>query len=100
MAYPQPRPSSQYLMTRKGFLLPMKTYVWITLFITGLMSALWFVVGVGPGAQGTIPPAFVLGGADLYFHSIAIVWASLLVILVVVAFKFAKYEPSVVFPIA
>ena len=100
VAYPQPRPSSQYLMTRKGYLHPMKTYVWITLFITGLMSALWFVVGVGPGAQGTIPPAFVLGGSDLYFHSIAIGLASLLVIFVVVEFKIDKYEPSVDFPIA
>ena len=87
-------------MTRKGYLHPMKTYVWLTLFVTGLMSALWFVVGIGPGAQGTIPPAFVLGPSDLYFHSIAIGLASLLVMFVVVEFKIDKYEPSVDFPIA
>ena len=45
VAYPEPRPSSQYLMTRKGYLHPMTTYVWLTLFVTGLMAALWFVVG-------------------------------------------------------
>ena len=78
----------------------MKTYVWITLFVTGLMSALWFVVGVGPAAQGTIPPAFVLGPSDLYFHSIAIGLACLLVMFVVVEFKIDRYEPSVDFPIA
>ena len=100
VAYPQPRPSSQYLMTQKGYLHPMKTYVSLTLFVTGLMSALWFVVGVGPGAQGTIPPAFVLGPSDLYFHSIAIGLASLLIMFVVVEFKIDKYEPSVDFPIA
>ena len=100
VAYPQPRAPSPYLMTRKGYLHPMKTYAWVTLFVTGLMSALWFVVGVGPGAQGTIPPAFVAGASDLYFHSIAIGLASLLVIFVVAAFGIDRYEPSVDFPIA
>jgi hypothetical protein len=100
VAYPEPRAPSHYLMTRKGYLHPMKTYTWITLFVTGLMSALWFVVGIGPGAQGTIPPAFAFGASDLYFHSIAIGLASLLVIFVVVAFGLDKYEPSIDFPIA
>jgi hypothetical protein len=100
VAYPEPRAPSHYLMTRKGYLHPMRTYVWITLFVTGLMSALWFVVGIGSGAQGTIPPAFVFGASDLYFHSIAIGIASLLVIFVVMAFGIDRYEPSIDFPIA
>jgi hypothetical protein len=87
-------------MTRKGYLHPMKTYAWITLFVTGLMSALWFLVGIGDGAQGTLPPAFGFGANDLYFHSIAIGLAALLVIFVVMAFSLDKYEPSVDFPIA
>jgi hypothetical protein len=94
----EPRPVSRYLMTQKGYLHPMKTYVGVTLFVTGLMTALWFVVGIGPGAQGSIPPAF--GASDLYFHSIAIGLASLLVIFVVMAYGIDKYEPSVDFPIA
>ena len=100
VAYPEPREPSHYLMTRKGYLHPMRTYAWITLFVTGLMSGLWFVVGIGPGAQGTIPPAFALGASDLYFHSIAIGLAALLVIFVVMEFKIDRYEPSVDFPIA
>lgn len=100
VAFPEPRAPSRYLMTQKGYLHPMKTYVWVTLFVTGLMTALWFVVGIGPGAQGTIPPAFVLGASDIYFHSIAIGLAALLVIFVVTAFGIDKYEPSVDFPIA
>ena len=91
---------SRYLMTKKGYLHPMRTYVWLTLFVTGLMSALWFVVGIGPSAQGTIPPAFAFGASDLYFHSIAIGLASLLVIFVVITFELDKYEPNVDFPIA
>jgi hypothetical protein len=78
----------------------MKTYVWLTLFVTGLMSALWFVVGIGPGAQGTIPPAFAFGASDLYFHSIAIGVAALLVIFVVMAFGLDRYEPSIDMPVA
>lgn len=87
-------------MTKKGYMHPMKTYVWITLLIVGLMSALWFVVGIGPNAQGSIPPAFSLGASDLYFHSIAIGVAALAVYLVMMAFDLEKYEPNVDFPIA
>jgi len=87
-------------MTKKGYLHATKTYVWLTLFLTGLMSALWFVVGIGDGAQGTIPPAFAFGASDLYFHSIAIGLAALLVIFVVMAFEIDKVEPNVDFPIA
>jgi hypothetical protein len=90
----------RYLMTEKGYLHPMRTYLWLTLFITGLMSALWFVVGISPGAQGTLPPAFVFGASDLYFHSIAIGIGSLAVLFVVMAFDLEKYEPHIDFPIA
>jgi hypothetical protein len=100
VVYPEPRTVSRYLMTRKGYLHPMKTYAWLTLFVTGLMSALWFVVGIGDSAQGTLPPAFGLGANDLYFHSIAIGLAALLVIFVVMAFGLDKYEPNLDFPIA
>jgi hypothetical protein len=92
--------ASRYLMTRKGYLHPMKTYVWITLLIVGVLSALWFVVGVGPDPQGTIPPAFAFGGSDLYFHSIAIGIASLAVYLVIMVFDLDKYEPNIDFPMA
>jgi hypothetical protein len=78
----------------------MKTYVWITLLITGIMSALWFVLGVGPDAQGTIPPAFAFGWSDLYFHAIAIGIASLAVYLVIMSFDLDKYEPNIDFPMA
>lgn len=87
-------------MTEKGYLHPMRTYMWITLFVTGLMSILWYVVGIGPGAQGTIPPTFVFGASDLYFHSIAIGLASLVAILVIMEFQIDKYEPNLDFPIA
>ena len=87
-------------MTRKGYLHPMKTYIWINLFVVGLMSALWYVVGIGPNAQGTIPPAFAFGQSDLFFHSIAIGIASLAVLLVIIAFELDKYEPNIDFPIA
>ncbi len=96
----QTKAPSRYLMTRKGYLHPMRTYVWITLFIVGLMSALWFVVGIGPNAQGTIPPAFAFGASDLYFHSIAIGIASLAVYLVIMAFDLERYEPNIDFPMA
>ncbi len=95
-----PKLPSRYLMTRKGYLHPMKTYVWLTLLIVGIMSALWFVVGIGPNAQGTIPPAFSFGASDLYFHSIAIGIASLAVYLVIMAFDLDKYEPNIDFPMA
>ena len=97
---PEPRPPSHYLMTRKGYLHPMRTYAWITLFVTGLMAILWFVVGVGADAQGTIPPVFTFGASDLYFHSIAIGLASLLAIFVAMTYEIDKWEPSMDFPIA
>jgi hypothetical protein len=87
-------------MTQKGYLHPMKTYIWINLFIVGLMSALWYVVGIAPNAQGTIPPAFVFGESDLFFHSIAIGIASLAALLVIMAFELEKYEPNIDFPMA
>ncbi len=97
---PQTKAPSRYLMTRKGYLHPMRTYLWITLLIVGIMSALWFVVGIGPNAQGTIPPAFAFGASDLYFHSIAIGIASLAVYFVIMAFDLEKYEPNIDFPMA
>jgi hypothetical protein len=99
-AVPGTKQPSRYLMTRKGYLHPMKTYVWITMLIVAVMSALWFVVGIGPDAQGSIPPAFVFGGSDLYFHSIAIGIASLIVYLVIMAFDLDQYEPNIDFPMA
>ena len=99
VAVPAKQPS-RYLMTRKSYLHPMKTYVWITLLIVGVMSALWFIVGTGSDAQGTIPPAFALGGSDMYFHSIAIGIASLAVYLVIMSFDLDKYEPNIDFPMA
>ncbi|HXZ90324.1 MAG TPA: hypothetical protein VEG61_04615, partial [Candidatus Dormibacteraeota bacterium] len=92
--------SSRYLMTRKGYLHPMKTYIWITLLATGIMSALWFALGTGPDPQGTIPPAFAFGWSDLYFHSIGIGIASLAVYLVIMSFDLDKYEPNIDFPMA
>ncbi len=35
------RPSSRYMMTEKGYVHPMKTYIWITLLIIGIMSLLY-----------------------------------------------------------
>ncbi|MGA8604590.1 MAG: hypothetical protein WB788_05965 [Thermoplasmata archaeon] len=101
---PRPRavdakPASRYLMTERGYLHPMKTYVWITLLIIGLMSLLYYVLGLGPSAQGSLPPGFGFGASDLYFHSIAIGMASLGVYLVFMAFDLDKYEPSIDFPI-
>ena len=95
--------ASRYLMTKRGYLHPQKTYVWITLLIIGVMSLLYFVLGLSPNAAGSIPPA--LGGApgsanDLYFHSIAIGVAALGVYLVFMAFDLDKYEPSIDFPIS
>ncbi len=87
-------------MTRKGYLHPMKTYIWINLFVVGIMTALWYVVGIAPNAQGTIPPAFAFGESDLFFHSIAIGIASLAALLVTLAFELDKYEPNIDFPIA
>ena len=93
------RPTSRYLMTERGYLHPMKTYVWITLLVVGVMSLLYYVVGLGSGAQGSIPPAFGFGVSDLYFHSIAIGMAALGVYLVFLAFDLDRYEPGIDFPI-
>jgi hypothetical protein len=87
-----PKQPSSYLMTRKGYLHPMKTYIWINLFVVGIMSALWYVVGLAPDAQGTIPPSFAFGASDLFFHSIAIGICSLLALLAILAFKLDKDE--------
>jgi len=86
-------------MTERGYLHPMKTYVWITLLIIGLMSLLYYVLGLGPSAQGSLPPGLGLGASDLYFHSIAIGMASLGVYLVFMVFDLDKYEPAIDFPI-
>ncbi|MGD0588757.1 MAG: hypothetical protein ABSA63_08220 [Thermoplasmata archaeon] len=94
------RPSSRYMMTERGYLHPMKTYIWITLLIIGIMSLLYYILGLGPSAQGSLPPAFAFGASDLYFHSIAIGIASLGVYLVFMAFDLDKYEPAIDFPIA
>jgi len=93
------KPASRYLMTERGYLHPMKTYVWLTLLIIGVMSLLYYVLGIGPNAQGSFPPGFAFGASDLYFHSIAIGVASLAVYLVFMAFDLDKYEPSIDFPI-
>jgi len=95
-----PKQPSSYLMTRKGYLHPMKTYIWINLFVIGIMSALWYVVGIAPNAQGTIPPSFAFGESDLFFHSIAIGISSLAALLVILAFKLDKDESNIDFPIA
>ena len=94
------KPASRYLMTKRGYLHPQKTYVWITLLIIGVMSLLYFVLGLSPDAQGTIPPAFSFGASDLYFHSIAIGFAALGVYLVFMAFDLDKYEPPIDFPLS
>jgi len=94
------QPSTPYLMTKKGYLHPMKTYVWLTLFIVGLMSALWYIMGIGPGANGSLPPGFAFGASDLYFHSIAIGVASLGVYFVVLVFDLDRYEPAIDFPLS
>ena len=93
------RPTSRYLMTERGYLHPMKTYVWITLLVVGVMSLLYYVVGLGPDAQGSLPPSFGFGVSDLYFHSIAIGMAALAVYLVFLAFDLDRYEPGIDFPI-
>jgi hypothetical protein len=100
VAATMPRQPSGYLMTKKGYLHPMKTYLWLILLITGLMSALWFVEGIGPDAQGTIPPWFAFGASDLYFHSIAIGIGSIAALLVIMAFDLERFEPRIDFPIA
>src|SRR5208283_2868653 len=97
---PKLKPASRYLMTKRGYLHPQKTYVWITLLIIGVMSLLYFVLGLSPDAQGTIPPAFSFGASDLYFHSIAIGFAALGVYLVFMAFDLDKYEPPIDFPLS
>ncbi len=91
---------NKYNMPHKGYKHPMRTCVWITLFIIGLMSALWFALGAVPNGYGTIPPAFGFGSNDMYFHSIAIGIAALLAMMVIMAFDLDKYEPNVDFPIA
>jgi hypothetical protein len=98
-AVPDSKAPSRYLMTKRGYLHPQKTYVWITLLIIGTMSVLYFVLGLGPSAQGTVPPIFGFGVSDLYFHSIAIGMAALGVYLVFMAFDLQKYEPSIDFPL-
>lgn len=97
---PKLKPASRYLMTKRGYLHPQKTYVWITLLIIGVMSLLYFVLGLSPDAQGSIPPAFSFGASDLYFHSIAIGFAALGVYLVFMAFDLDKYEPPIDFPLS
>ena len=87
-------------MTKKGYLHPMKTYVWLTLLIVGIMSTLYFVLGLSPSAQGSLPPAFGFGASDLYFHSIAIGVASLGVYFVVLVFDLDKHEPLIDFPLS
>ncbi len=94
------KPASRYLMTERGYLHPQKTYVWITLLVIGVMSLLYYVVGLSPDAQGSLPPAFGFGASDLYFHSIAIGMAALGVYLVFMAFDLDKYEPGIDFPIS
>src|ERR1019366_471518 len=88
-----------YNTPHKGYKHSMKTYVLITLLITGVMSALWFVMG-RHGGGGTTPPSFALGPSDMYFHSIGIGIASLIVYFVIMAFEIDKYEPNIDFPIA
>ncbi len=102
-----PRPHVRYLMTTRGHLHSMKTYVWITLLIIAIMTFLYFVLGIGyPGEPN--PP--VLGNgptgasglyiADLYFHTIVIGIAALAAYMVVLAFDLDKYEPSIDLPLS
>jgi hypothetical protein len=91
---------NRYNMPHKGYKHSMRTYVWVTLLLIGVMSALWFVLGVVPNGSGAIPPSFALGPSDMYFHSIAIGITALLVYLVIMAFDLDRYEPNIDFPIA
>ncbi len=91
---------NRYNMPHKSYKHALRTYVWITLLIVGVMSALWFLLGVVPGARGSIPPSFIFGPSDMFFHSIGIGIASLLVYFVIAAFELDKYEPNIDFPIA
>ena len=93
-------PPNRYNRPHKGYKHSMRTYVWVTLLVTGVMAALWFLLGVVPNGGGTIPPSFQYGAADMYFHSIAIGMAALLVYFVIIAFDIDKYEPNIDFPIA
>ncbi|MCL4364801.1 MAG: hypothetical protein M1569_03925 [Candidatus Marsarchaeota archaeon] len=93
-------PPNVYNAPHKGYKHSMRTYVWITLLILGVMSALWFVLGIVPNAGGTIPPSFVFGPSDMFFHSIAIGITALIVYFVIMAFDLDKYEPNIDFPIA
>ena len=93
-------PPNRYNRPHKGYKHSMRTYVWVTLLVTGVMAALWFLLGVVPNGGGTVPPSFQYGAADMYFHSIAIGIASLLVYFVIIAFDIDKYEPNIDFPIA
>ncbi|HYA70848.1 MAG TPA: hypothetical protein VEH28_05720 [Thermoplasmata archaeon] len=93
-------------MTKRGYLHPQKTYVWITLLVIGVMSLLYFILGINPNAQGSIPPAFNagvpgnFGVSDLYFHSIAVGFAALGVYLVFMVFDLDKFEPPIDFPLS
>jgi hypothetical protein len=91
---------NKYNMPHKGYKHSMKTYVWITLLIIGVLSALWFLLGVVPNADGTMPPSFSFGPSDMFFHSIAIGITALVVYFVIMAFNLDKYEPNIDFPIA
>ena len=91
---------NMYNMPHKGYKHSMRTYVWVTLLIVGIMSALWFLLGVIPNARGTIPPSFAFGPSDMFFHSIAIGLTALIVYFVIMAFNLDKYEPNIDFPIA
>lgn len=93
-------PPNKYNMPHKGYKHSMRTYVWVTLLIIGVMSALWFLLGAIPNGRGTIPPSFAFGPSDMFFHSIAIGITALLVYLVIMAFDIDKYEPNIDFPIA
>lgn len=91
---------NMYNSPHKGYKHPMRTYIWITLLILGIMSALWFALGIVPNARGTVPPAFAFGPSDMFFHSIAIGITALIVYFIIMAFDLDKYEPNIDFPIA
>ncbi len=91
---------NRYNAPHKGYKHSMRTYVWITLLITGIMSILWFLLGAIPNARGSIPPSFAFGPSDMFFHSIGIGIAALLVYFVIMAFHIDQYEPNIDFPIA